>query len=85
VSAVAGIVLTELEKSYRTPTGPVRAVQGIDVTVAPGETVALLGPNGAGKSTTIDSSPAARPSASGSALRSSAIRTCSSSTSRRSA
>jgi ABC-2 type transport system ATP-binding protein len=54
VSAVAGILLTELEKSYRTPTGPVRAVRGIDVTVAPGETVALLGPNGAGKSTTID-------------------------------
>lgn len=30
------------------------AVDGVDVTVAPGEIVALLGPNGAGKSTTID-------------------------------
>src|SRR5512138_354299 len=31
----------------------VRAVDGIDLTVARGELVALLGPNGAGKSTTI--------------------------------
>jgi ABC-2 type transport system ATP-binding protein len=38
-----------LEKRY----GSVRAVQGIDVTVAPGERVGLLGPNGAGKTTTL--------------------------------
>jgi len=47
---LSGIVLTELRKSF----GDVRAVDGIDVSIAPGETVALLGPNGAGKSTTID-------------------------------
>ncbi|WP_329420171.1 ABC transporter ATP-binding protein [Streptomyces sp. NBC_01268] len=34
--------------------GPVRAVDGIDLTIRRGETVALLGRNGAGKSTTIN-------------------------------
>lgn len=33
--------------------GSVRAVGGVDLAIAPGETVALLGRNGAGKSTTI--------------------------------
>jgi ABC-2 type transport system ATP-binding protein len=46
----AGIEITGLRKSY----GSVRAVRGIDATVARGQTVALLGPNGAGKSTTLD-------------------------------
>jgi len=48
--STAGVSLQGLTKSF----GPVRAVDGIDLVVAPGETVALLGPNGAGKSTTID-------------------------------
>jgi ABC-2 type transport system ATP-binding protein len=39
-----------LVKTY----GPVHAVAGVDIHIAPGETVAFLGPNGAGKSTTID-------------------------------
>jgi ABC-2 type transport system ATP-binding protein len=45
-----GVQLVDLAKSF----GAVQAVQGVDITVARGETVALLGPNGAGKSTTID-------------------------------
>lgn len=39
-----------LQKSF----GAVRAVDGVDLRVRPGEIVAFLGPNGAGKTTTID-------------------------------
>jgi ABC-2 type transport system ATP-binding protein len=52
--ATAGISLRGLSKTFKSPEGPVHAVNGIDIDIAPGETVALLGPNGAGKSTTID-------------------------------
>ncbi len=50
----AGVVLHDLARSFPSPTGPVHAVRGVDLTIERGQTVALLGPNGAGKSTTIE-------------------------------
>jgi ABC-2 type transport system ATP-binding protein len=45
-----GIVVEGLVRDFK---GGVRAVDGIDLTVAPGEIYGFLGPNGAGKSTTV--------------------------------
>ncbi len=45
-----GIEVQGLVREYKK--GP-RAVDGIDITVAPGEIYGFLGPNGAGKSTTV--------------------------------
>jgi ABC-2 type transport system ATP-binding protein len=43
----------EAEGLVRDFKGGIRAVDGVDVTVAPGEIYGFLGPNGAGKSTTV--------------------------------
>jgi ABC-2 type transport system ATP-binding protein len=45
-----GIVVEGLVRDFK---GGVRAVDGIDLEVAPGEIYGFLGPNGAGKSTTV--------------------------------
>jgi ABC-2 type transport system ATP-binding protein len=50
----SGVEGRGLVKSFHTAGRVVRAIQGVDISIARGETVALLGPNGAGKSTTID-------------------------------
>ena len=45
-----GIEVDGLIRDFK---GGVRAVDGIDLRVAPGEIYGFLGPNGAGKSTTV--------------------------------
>ncbi len=42
-----------LARTFRTRTGPVEAVRGVDLDVDAGEIVGFLGPNGAGKTTTL--------------------------------
>jgi ABC-2 type transport system ATP-binding protein len=50
---MAIIEASGLTKTYRTKSGPVHALAGLDLVVPEGTVQALLGPNGAGKTTTV--------------------------------
>ena len=48
-----GVSLQGVVKHYRTGAGTVRAVDGVDLDVDPGSSVAIMGPSGCGKSTLL--------------------------------
>src|SRR3954470_23818544 len=50
VTPMQGIEVEQLEREFK---GGIRAVDCIDLQVAPGEIYGILGPNGAGKTTTV--------------------------------
>ena len=53
VSEAIGVSLQGVVKHYRTGAGTVPAVDGVDLQVDPGSSVAIMGPSGCGKSTLL--------------------------------
>ena len=53
MASTSAIRAEGLVKVYGSRAGPVRALDGLDLSVTPGTVLGLLGPNGAGKTTTV--------------------------------
>jgi lipoprotein-releasing system ATP-binding protein len=60
--------VTRVSKDYQTPSGPIRVLSDIDLSVGPGRSVSIVGPSGSGKSTLLYILGALEPPSSGTVL-----------------
>ena len=49
----AVLTVANISKEYPTPTGPLRILEGVSLSLAPGQAAAIMGPSGSGKSTLL--------------------------------